>query len=287
MKRQLTPRDLAGAIGVSEAWLAAAAAEGRLQIARTAGGHRRVAIAEATRFVRASGATIVCPELLGLPEIPTDDGRHGEDELYAHLYEGRGRETRGLLLRRFLAGESIAALADGPIRGAMQRLGELWKHDARGIFVEHRATDCCIQAVASLRTLVEPPDDGPIALGGAPAGDPYVVPSLLAATVLAAEGLRPVNLGPDTPIASMRLAIAAHRPALAWLSCSAPLAPDVAAEVVALARELRAQGVSLVTGGRYVAPVSLAPDITELDSMAALAAFARTVVNARSAASPR
>jgi hypothetical protein len=285
VKRIISPRDLAEAIGVPESALATAAAEGRLAIARTAGGHRRITIAEATRFIRASGATVVCPELLGLPEISTDETRHGEDELYAHLYEGRGREARGFLLRRYLGGESIAALADGPIRGAMSRLGELWKHDARGIFVEHRATDCCIQAVTALRSLVEPPDDAPVALGGAPSGDPYLLPSMIATLVLTEEGMRPVNLGADTPIASLRLAIAAHRPVLAWMSCSTPVGPDLAADLLALATELHAEGVAFGIGARCAPPLDPSGHATALDTMQDLAALARAIV-ARSPAPP-
>ena len=62
----LTPKDLADAIGASERsvrrWLDA----GTVKVTRTAGGHRRIALEEAVRFIRASGQQVVRPEILGV-----------------------------------------------------------------------------------------------------------------------------------------------------------------------------------------------------------------------------
>jgi MerR family transcriptional regulator, light-induced transcriptional regulator len=52
----LSPKALAAAIGVSESSLKRWADEGRLAAERTAGGHRRIAVAEAVRFVRRRGS---------------------------------------------------------------------------------------------------------------------------------------------------------------------------------------------------------------------------------------
>jgi len=288
VKRLLSPKDLAEAIGVSESSLKRWADAGRIQVSRTEGGHRRIPIAEAVRFIRASGAVVVRPDLLGLADVrPAQDEVRVEpddDELFHLLHEGQGRAARGLLLGRYLAGASVASLADGPIRNAMTRLGELWQHDPRGVFIEHRATDCCIQAVVALRALFEPPADAPVAVGGAPSGDPYVLPSLLAAATLAAEGMHPVNLGADTPIASLRHAVAAHHPALVWLSCSATMTGEIIDDIVALARTLRAEGATLVVGGRHVADLAAARAAYPVGSMAELAAFARGLVTAGGAA---
>ena len=284
MKRLLSPKDLAEAIGVSESSLKRWADAGRIQVSRTEGGHRRIPIAEAVRFIRATGAVVVRPNLLGMNDLRPAQDQADDDALFQLLQDGRGREARGLLLGRYLAGESVAALADGPIRSAMTRLGELWQHDPKGVFIEHRATDCCIQAVVALRSLFDPPEDAPVAVGGAPSGDPYVLPSLLVSTALAGEGLQPVNLGPDTPIASLRHAVAAHRPAMVWLSCSSPVPAETLAEVGAMAKMLRQDGATLVVGGRHVDDLATARAAYPVHSMAELAAFARGLVTARVAA---
>ena len=282
MKRALSPRDLAAAIGVSESSLKRWADSGKITVVRTEGGHRRIAIGEAVRFIRATGAQLVRPEVLGLAEIAAvanDDG--GDDALYQHLASGNSRDARGVLIGMYLRGMSVASLCDGPIRTAMHRLGELWQHDPAGVFVEHRATDACLHAVSQLRTLCEPPDDGPIAVGGAPSGDPYLLPSLLASMVLGSEGVRAVNLGPDTPAASLAHAIAHHEPELVWLSISTTPPADFTAELGPIERALRDRGHTLVIGGRHRHDVtSELRGAYVVSTMAELAAFARGLTTA-------
>lgn len=277
MKRALSPKDLAAAIGVSESSLKRWADAGKIAVARTEGGHRRIPIAEAVRFIRASGAELLRPEVLGLAEVPVamnDDG--AGDALYQHLATGNARDVRGTVLGLYLRGDSLASIFDGPIQHAMARIGEVWKHDEAGVFIEHRATDTCLQAVHQLRALFEPPDDGPVAIGGAPSGDPYILPSLLASTLLASEGVRAVNLGPDTPIASFRHAIAHHQPRLVWVSVSTPATGALADELAALARDLERRGATLVVGGRRRHDVAASlRAATIVTSMAELSAFAR------------
>ena len=277
VKRLLSPRDLATAIGMSESSLKRWADAGRLEVSRTSGGHRRITIAEAVRFIRATGHAVVRPDLLGLGDIQQDLST-SDDTLYQLLLEGRGRDVRGLLMARYLAGESIAALADHAIRGAMARIGTMWRHDQRGVFLEHRATDCCVHAVAALRGLLEPNEHAPPALGGAPGGDPYVLPSLLVATLLEAEGMAVDNLGPGTPVPYLRVAIEQRAPRLVWLSCSTPVPPEVAREVAALAELLRERGALLVLGGRHVEDLAMVRQAHVAATMTELAALARGLV---------
>src|SRR4051812_46263670 len=152
--RLLSPRELADALGVSESSLKRWVDAGKITAARTDGGHRRIALAEAVRFIRETGAPLARPEALGMPEVAAANERaaRGDDQLFAHLVAGDAVGARGFLLARYLAGSTVEALCDGPVREAMQRLGELWQHDEGGIFIEHRGTDACVQAVTSLRT---------------------------------------------------------------------------------------------------------------------------------------
>ena len=98
--------------------------------------------------------------------------------------------------------------ADGPIRFALTRIGDRWQQQRDGILIEHRAIDACLQILNLLRGTLPPPDpDAPVAVGCAPTGDPYVLPSLMAAMTLAESGMRDVNLGANTPMATLRAAI--------------------------------------------------------------------------------
>lgn len=246
--RLLSPRELADALGVSESSLKRWIDAGKITAARTEGGHRRIALQEAVRFIRESGAPLARPELLDMPEISAV--RMGDDAFHHYLVTGDAVAARGWLLARYLGGASVAALCDGPVREAMHRVGELWQHDDEGIFIEHRATDTCVQALAQLRTTFEPPSAAPFALGATPEDDPYIVPAFMAAIVVASAGMRSINLGPDTPVRALAAAFARHRPALVWISASAEVPAERALALAQWLLGLPTTTVAIV-GGRH------------------------------------
>lgn len=289
MNPVLSPKELADAIGVSESSLKRWADAGRVRVSRTAGGHRRIHIAEAVRFIRETGAPVLRPDILGLPDvgsIQTDltRGDSPEEMLFKYLSIGDAPRARGLIMSLYLSGHSVAAIADGPIREAMRRLGDLWEHDPAGIFIEHRATDVCIEAVRQLRLAVATKDAAPIAVGGAPPGDVYALPSLLAAVVLAAEGFRAVNLGPQTPFDTLATAAEQQNTLLVWVSISyVPSPTELERGVGALAARLGARGVKLAIGGQKHATLTLprGENVFVGHSLAELAAFARGLLATR------
>lgn len=256
MKPLLSPKDLADAIGVSESSVKRWVDNGIVHATKTAGGHRRIPITEAVRYLRESRSTLVNPESIGLHDVaalvdlesPAGDE---EEALYNYLREGQADPARGLILSMFLNGKTVAQIVDGPLRGAMARMGQLWKDHERGIFWEHRATEIAISAVSRLRMLIPPrPDNAPSGVGGAPAGDPYLLPTLCAAAVLESQGVNAVNLGADTPIHSLLLASEAVRAQLIWLSVSLLVSPQqLQKELQALARQVSSVHVSIIIGG--------------------------------------
>lgn len=284
MKTQLSPRELARAIGVSESSLKRWADDGLIAATRTAGGHRRIARNEALRFIRQTGQQVLRPQVLGFAEsqrIPlTSDGRQDPAEaLYDALLRGSRGEALGLVQGWFLAGRALAWIFDGPMAVAMKRIGQLWRCESDGVLLEHCATDLCIQAVTQLRlALPAEPSEAPTAVGAALAGDPYLLPSLMAATVLQEMGFRAVNLGPQTPLPVVAAAALRHRAKLLWLSVSTEAAAKAAkARLGRMVEELEPIGTSLVIGGR--ASGGLAPlrqsNTTFAGGMAELAAFAK------------
>ncbi len=283
-KTLLSPKELALAIGVSESTLKRWADEGLVQVSRTAGGHRRIPMPEALRFVRESKATIVRPDILQLHELAAvqqevTSGRSTDEAVFAALKEGQAHRVRGLILGAYVAGRSLAAVFDGPLRDSLHRLGDLWHHDEQGILIEHRATDLCIQAINQLRSLLNPAaDNAPLALGGACSNDPYILPSLMAATVLAEAGWRDMNFGPDTPVEVLMRAAERYQPRLVWRSCSVETDRDaLGADMEHLADFLATRHIVLVVGGRgMVSPERLGRANTHrASSMAELAETAR------------
>ncbi len=267
MKPLLTPRDLADAIGVSESSLKRWADAGRLEVTRTEGGHRRIAVTEAVRFVRASGATVVRPDLLGLPRAGK---RRGGDALIELMERGDARGVRAAVVGRFVAGEQMATMADGSLAPALERLRAIGQHDARGAFVERRGVDALGQALAAVRGMIELPAGAPVAVGGG-RGDVAAVASLLVATVLAAEGLEAVDLGAGTSPAMVRQAVREQRPVMVWLVGPMGEPGERGGEISALGRAVREAGGTLVVIGEGVTE----RDVYRVRSYGEVAAFAK------------
>lgn len=285
MKTHFSPRELARALGVSESSLKRWADDGRLAVQRTAGGHRRIPAGEAVRFIRGTGLPLRHPAVLALENVvesaavpPPEAAPAGEacDRLFDLLVGDTSEAARGYLVSLYLAGWPVATICDGPIRNALTRIGALWHHDVSGIWVEHRATQVCLEALIELRALVpSPAPDAPLAIGCAPAGDPYLIPSRMCGLVLASVGFRDVDLGPDTPTEALIASIEQQRPALVWLARSLP--PDTGparSALDALREAVAAVGGVLVLGGRGAPRIPRTEDLFVGSTMAELAAFA-------------
>jgi methanogenic corrinoid protein MtbC1 len=292
MEHFFSPRDVADAIGVSESSLKRWADEGLLQVNRTAGGHRRIALREALRYIRETGTPLARPEAIGLPAISAEASaakplRERNAYLVDSVFRGDLDATRGALLARYLDGETVASLCDGPLREALARVGELWETDKDSIYLEHRATDTCIHGLHYLRGfLPSPRPSALLALGGGPVGDPFLIPSLMAAVVLASEGWMEINLGANLPASALMGAMRKFRPQLVWISYSAQEAAESSVRdlttVATLAREM---GATLVAGGQALpAPAKLAGiPLQRLSSMEELAGFAHGIAAAHPA----
>lgn len=276
----LSPRDLGKAVGVSESSVKRWIDAGRLQAHRTAGGHRRVALSEAIRFIREAGLPLVHPELLGFRDLPSADAGalavHRGEQLLRLLREGESAEVCGLLLSWYLDGTRIAELADGPLCSSLSALGELWRHGDEGIVIEHRATDICLQAVTQLRLLLPAAgEEAPLAVGGSP--DLDLFGSQLASAVIAEAGWRSINLGAQTPPDILARAVEDLRPRLAWLSLTHLESADGLGSRIGCLLDVldRTDGILIVGGrSRHRAGLPSHPRLHQGDSMADLAGFA-------------
>jgi len=283
----LSPRDLGRAVGLSESSVRRWADDGRLRAERTAGGHRRIARAEAVRFIRETGLELLRPDLLGFPETAASfqvGSVPAADALVAALRASDGLGARRMLVSAFLEGVPLAEICDGPIRLALRELGLLWRKGPEGIVHEHRALDACLHALMEIRSAIREPPGAPVALGGAVEGDPYLLPSLMASVVLADVGFRAFNLGAHVPTTALLAAARVYAPVLVWRSVTPPGSGR------SLRREARDLGAILgsrrpvfLLGGRGLGPsdVPRGTAAQRLHSMAELAGYGRAMLVAR------
>ncbi len=257
IKRSLSPRELARAIGASESSVKRWIDAGRLPARRTSGGHRRIELMPALRFLRETGRGLDNASLLGLSSVSeqeVDDPGRLAERVFRLLCAGNGEELSRVLLTALVTrAMEPAALFDGPLRSAMARIGRHWEEGHQSIYIEHRATQILLRVMDQIDALCEPPSDELVAVGGSIDGDQSALPTRMAAAVLASEGIHSVNLGTDTPATAFLEAAEQIRPQLVWISVS--YVSDVARQSEDLTRvveQLAERGISSILGGREV-----------------------------------
>jgi methanogenic corrinoid protein MtbC1 len=254
----VSPKELAHAIGASESSLKRWVDDGLLAVNRTAGGHRRIPIREAVQFIRTRKLKLVRPDILGFSLNLERDGEMLDDlepaeRLHRFLVEGKILQARALITSLFLQGMSIAQIADGPMRHALEEIGKIWRHDRQGILIEHRALEACIHSINVLFPLVEPENasSAMCAVGCSLPNDPYVLPNLMASAVLSECGFNTTNLGADLPISLLAFEARRLRPSLIWVSASVVIDVEtMTRELDLLVHEMRAWNGMLAIGGR-------------------------------------
>jgi excisionase family DNA binding protein len=274
----------AGVLGVSVSTVKRWVDEGVLPAHRTAGGHRKLLRAEVLALARQGdlprGALAVLPTASARDKAVDLDAAMAE--LTTALLEGRGEEVRGIIHRAYDSGLAIEVLADRIISPALSRVGHDWQTARIDVWQEHRGTQLCAAALYDLKDDLEARAERnrPVAVGGAPEGDPYLLSTLLAQYVLLDAGWDAVNLGPNTPLPSLAKALRDLQPRLLWLSVS--YLADEKAFIDAckdLYRVAEQQGVAVAVGGQALGEAvrSTIPYTTHGDGLSHLAAFARTL----------
>jgi hypothetical protein len=129
-----SPRQLAEALDVSESSVKRWCDQGLIETERTAGGHRRVTLPAALRFLRDSGTPLARPRLLGLVGFEAAAGDEGESHarLVTALAAGDEDAVRGTLFGLYAGGRALADLCDRELAAAFTEIGERWQHGRTG-----------------------------------------------------------------------------------------------------------------------------------------------------------
>lgn len=127
------------------------------------------------------------------------------DRLYDRLLAGDEAAAWSVVESALVAGALPRAVVLEVLAPVLDRIGTGWQTGELSVADEHRASAVALRIVARLgpwfarrgRTR------GTVLLAGAP-GDPHGLPGALVADVLRGEGYDVVDLGADTPVASVR-----------------------------------------------------------------------------------
>ncbi len=281
--RFLSTVQVARAVGVSVTTIKRWVDDGILPAHRTAGGHRKLILADVLRLTRDGGLPASdLGQLVPRPRgLPADPDRYRE-QLQGAVDAVDDDRIRGVLRAASRAGVAVETLADRIVSPTLAHVGRRWQHDGLDVGVEHLVTGSIVAGLYELQAAVaaNAAGDRPVAVGGAPEGDHYILPTLLAKLTLLEAGWDAVNVGPNTPADSFRKLLDDRRPKLLWLSVShLDDAEAFERDYAELFRDAQARGVPIALGGRAL-PEDLRarlPYTTHGDGLAHLAAFARTL----------
>jgi len=279
----VSPKQVARAIGVSESSLKRWCDQGLIETVRTAGGHRKMAIAAVLRYVREQDHKLVSPQILGLPPVSAHASTgltHGGRRLADALLVGDELVARQIVFDLYLAKHSLSVIFDEVIAAAFREIGDRWAcHDA-DVYQERRACDIAQRILFDLRRVQRRPDRKWCATGGTIEGDLYSLPSAMAELVVRNCGFHAISLGTSIPFASLAKAVQETKPKLFWLSVSHIRAElDFVSEFAALSQACTAADTALVVGGRALTE-ELRQRMTYsayCDTMQHLEAFATTM----------
>lgn len=280
----LSTRDAAEALGVSISTVKRWVDDGVLPAHKTLGGHRKLLRAEVLALVRQGVLAQGDPAFLGLAmrgdQLP--DLEVAASALRDALLCGEGTEVSAIVRRVYNTGVAIEQLADQVIAPAMASVGHQWESSTIDVWHEHRGTQLCAAALFDLKDDLEARAERnrPVAVGGSPEGDPYLLAPLLAQLVLLDAGWEAVSLGPNTPLPSLTRAMHALRPRLLWLSVSyLEDGERFKKEFRDLYQAAEQAGVAVALGGQALSERLRAsiPYTTHGDRLTHLAAFARTL----------
>lgn len=254
--KNLTSREAARLLGVSEASVKRWADAGLLPAIKTVGGHRRFRPADVAAFRRTGLTRATANGDDAHRHRPHAQGRAKIDDnvratLFDALVAGQDEAAAALLVNLYLHGHTVAGVADKALCPALRQLGDRWHAGLLTVAQEHVATGTALAALAALRVslaAVEP--RRLVALCCSVEEDFHEAPIHLAALVVEAEGWEAITLGTSTPFYALAEAVLRFSPRVVCVAATMLTRLDRAAreygEFRAAADEI---GAAVVLGG--------------------------------------
>lgn len=281
--RPVSTAQVAQMLGVSVTTVKRWVDDGVIPAYRTAGGHRKLLLADVLRMTRESGLPSIDPRRLQPQGVSAPADTEAISRQLLAAAQARDAEAMRLIIHRARqSGLPIAVIADRVLAPVMVRVGEDWAAGRIDVSHEHLITQACLAALYELdATLASAAaKDGPIAVGGAPENDHTLLPSLLARMTLMDCGWKAINLGPHTPMSAFHQAVEELAPRLVWITSSHPIDEmRFLKEYAEFYRLAERRGIAVAIGGRGMTErLRCKMEYTTYgDGLMQLAAFARTL----------
>ena len=215
----LTTKEVARLLHVSEATVKRWADDGALRSQKTVGGHRRFSIQAIARLRRERG--------IGAQTNLSGAGRKkattkpllSPATFLDLILRGDDLEASAALIDAYLHHHTLASLFDTTITKAMHEVGELWQRGDITVADEHLATRVVLGAIQRLRAIIVPAETtGLKAICCGIEGDLHELPVHLAEMILESEGWEVMNLGPNTPLFALSDMVKQKRAQLVCIS---------------------------------------------------------------------
>jgi len=216
----LTTKEVARLLLVSEATVKRWADDGLLLPKKTAGGHRRFSIQSVALFRRKQGIAPAAQSPTKRVRKKMVPGKLPSAESFGDLLLSENEaEATAQLIDAYLQNHALATLFDTTLTNAMHRVGDLWFNGTITIADEHLATRVMLSALQKLRSIVVPVQaTGLQAVCCGIEGDLHELPIHLAEIIFESEGWNVSNLGPNTPLFTLRDMVAQKKPDLVCIS---------------------------------------------------------------------
>jgi methanogenic corrinoid protein MtbC1 len=162
--------------------------------------------------------------MLGLPVKSSDRSdalKHALANISAELTRGDAKKCLEIVAGLYAGGHRVSEICDLVIAPACYAIGQQWECGEVEIYQERRACELCLQLLAELSRLVQPPTSlAPLAIGGTPTGDPYSLPTRMVELVFRERGWRAQSLGSSLPFQTLSAAVDDLQPDVLWISVS-------------------------------------------------------------------
>ncbi|HEU4712547.1 MAG TPA: B12-binding domain-containing protein [Pyrinomonadaceae bacterium] len=216
----LTTKDVARLLLVSEATVKRWADDGLLLPRKTVGGHRRFSIQSVARLRHEQGIAPAAQSPTKRVRKKTVPGKLPSADSFSEvLLSDNEAEATAQLIDAYMQNHALATLFDATITKAMHRVGDLWFNGTITIADEHLATRVMLCALQKLRSIVVPGQaTGLKAVSCGIEGDLHELPIHLAEIIFESEGWDISNLGPNTPLFTLRDMVAQKKPDLVCIS---------------------------------------------------------------------